>query len=285
MKLPIQLSALAVAAGAGFAGVAVSPELEARQAKNLDVHESYASASLVGQFRTSVSAWLWLRTDLYLHNGVEMRPLTEAEKQDGKSIESAAQDDGLHEDENIVTVVPSAKHDFRGVFGDIERLTTSYKPMSQHQHNQPDSALPLFRLMTWLDPKFIRGWTVGASVIGQKDSSKAIAYLSEGLEANPTSSALYAEMGQEYAGRQRQYKTALPYLDKAIAAGEKRFPEGITDPDSDEAEGFLSAMRYAALCYRKLDDLAKMRAVANYGLKYFPDDPVLLRSAAGTEGR
>src|SRR5262245_38227364 len=37
----------------------------------LDAHETNAAASVIGQFRTTTTGWLWLRTDLYLHNGVE----------------------------------------------------------------------------------------------------------------------------------------------------------------------------------------------------------------------
>src|SRR5579862_5427951 len=76
--------------------------------ETLDVGENSSTASLVGQFRTTASSWLWLRADLYLHNGVEMRPESESERRRGIAVEKA-KDDGnakLHED-NEITAVPS----------------------------------------------------------------------------------------------------------------------------------------------------------------------------------
>lgn len=284
-------AAAAMAVGSGFLGMATSHHLEVEpDGASLDVHESSGSASLFGQFRTNTSSWLWLRTDLYLHNGVEMRPLTDAEKRAGKDAESAAGGDGLHERSDLVTVVPGREHDFRGFLGDIERATTAYKPMKNHTHNDPVQALPLFRLMTWIDPAFLRGWLVGASVLARVDPAEAERYLRDGLRENPRSIALHAELGALEAGKSKDYVAALAYFDQAIALGEKRFAKGVGDPDSDEAQGMLSALKWAALCYRELaesgrnrdfDARARMRAVAAYGLALFPDDPVLLRSAEG----
>lgn len=284
-------AAAALATGSGFLGMAASHHLEVEpDSASLDVHESSGAASLFGQFRTNTSSWLWLRTDLYLHNGVEMRPLTDAERRGGKEAESAHGDDGLHEREDLVTVVPGREHDFRGIFGDIERATTAYKPMKDHQHNDPSQALPLFRLMTWVDPKFLRGWLVGASVLARIDAEEAERYLKAGLEENPRSIALLAELGALRAGKGKDYQAALGFLDRAIVEGETRFASGVPDSESDEAQGMLSALRWAALCYRELaesgravdyDPMARMHAVAQYGLALFPDDPVLLRSAEG----
>lgn len=284
-------AAAALATGSGFLGMAASHHLEVESdSASVDVHESSGAASLFGQFRTNTSSWLWLRTDLYLHNGVEMRPLTDAERRGGKEAESAHGDDGLHERDDLVTVIPGREHDFRGIFGDIERATTAYKPMKNHTHNDPVQALPLFRLMTWIDPKFLRGWLVGASVLARVDHAEAERYLRDGLRENPTSIALHAELGALEAGKSKDYIAALTYFDRALALGEKRFAQGVPDPESDEAQGMLSALQWASLCYRELaesgrqldfDPKARMRAVASYGLALFPDDPVLLRSAEG----
>src|SRR5437763_9486006 len=84
----------------------------------LDANDTSASASLLGQFRTNTSSWLWLRTDLYLHNGVELRPLTNSEKRAGMQGVGTAEKDlskALNED-SVVTSIPSPDRDFRGFF-------------------------------------------------------------------------------------------------------------------------------------------------------------------------
>lgn len=265
--------ALGVAATSGLALSSIKLPVEATQPVGLDAQDSNAAASLVGQFRTNASAWLWMRTDLYLHNGVEMRPLTAAEKRAGKSADHAAEGEDLHEGE-ITTVVPSEEHDFRGIFGDIERITTAYQPMGGHNHNEPRNAMPLFRLMTWLDPQFLRGWTVGASVLGRDDTDAAISYLKEGIEKNPKSLALHGEIGRLFAAKKKDLKKALEYLDKAIAFGEQT-----TNADEEGRENFLEALRWTALCHRELGNHELRRAVGQYGLTQFPGDPVLARAA------
>src|SRR5688500_7510109 len=88
-----RLTAVGAMAGCGLFVATLGPILQPPEAPaGLDAHETNASASLLGQFRSSASAWLWLRTDLYLHNGVEMRPMTEWEKKSGVQNHGAAED-------------------------------------------------------------------------------------------------------------------------------------------------------------------------------------------------
>ncbi|HVL40363.1 MAG TPA: tetratricopeptide repeat protein [Fimbriimonadaceae bacterium] len=244
----------------------------------LEVHESHASASLLGQFRTSVSAWLWVRTDLYLHNGVEMRPMTDWERRQGRETHEAAHDghERLHDESHVTTVVPAAEYDFRGLFGHIEREITAYKDMRGHDHNDPKSALPLFRLMTWLDPHFIQGWTVGASVIArdrdERSTAAAIAFLQSGLEQNPGNIAILTDLAQVHITRRKDYRRAIPILEKAVELHRRRnrLPKG-------EEEPLLRAYRWLGLCHRNLGNTADMRRVAEEGLSQFPDDAVLDR--------
>lgn len=272
---------LMLAGGFGTVGMNVQPHLSTTtNTEGLNAHETHASASLLGQFRTNVSSWLWLRTDLYLHNGVEMRPLTEAEKRAGKAGvgNGEAGQDALHDDSNIVTTVPSKDHDFRGVLGDLDRAVNAYKDMKGHTHNDPNRALPLFRLMTWIDPSFIPGWTVGATVLARNKGTgvdRGIAMLQEGLSHNPTSATLLGELGRFYAAKKHDFPAALKYLRRAI--------EGAKDPATmteTERDGLREAFRWACLASRESNDLHGMRRYAAYGLQYFPDDPLLQRSVA-----
>ena len=75
------------------------------------VQTSQGDSSIAGQFQTSASGWLWNYTEVYLHNGVKFRKLSEREKQ--------AVANG---DKNVqTTIIPTAQHDFRGVIGDVDR--------------------------------------------------------------------------------------------------------------------------------------------------------------------
>lgn len=108
--------ACALAIGAGWNAVGLRDQVDPpHPVAGLDANDSSASASLLGQFRTTTSSWLWLRTDLYLHNGVELRPLTNAERSRGaKGVGSSEKDLGqaLNED-SVVTSIPSPDRDFR----------------------------------------------------------------------------------------------------------------------------------------------------------------------------
>jgi hypothetical protein len=266
--------------GSGLAAEELKPEVELPPSiENLDVHEKNASSSVLGQFRTSATSWLWLRTDLYLHNGVEMRALTDDEVAAGRqgvgSVDAelaAALNEG-----RIVTVVPPKERDFRGVFGDIERATQSYKPMEGHTHNSPKDSLPLFRLMTLVDPQFIPAWTTAATIVSDERTEtsfyKALGLLEEGLKENPDSILLLNELGRFYAGKRKDYKKALPYLERVVNRS-----VDVRTIDPDEGEAMLNAYRWASLCYRETGQPEKQRWVAAKGLQIFHDDAILERA-------
>lgn len=271
----LSLACFGTLCGAGYLVQNLDKEIHPPQPPpGLDAHESNAASSLLGQFRTSMSSWLWLRTDLYLHNGVVMRPMTDAEKKRGESS-SSAKDDGhghLYNEGSVTTVIPSAENDFRGVLGDIERATGTYKDMHEHVHNDPKVAMPLFRLMTWVDPQFIPGWTTGANVLARDEteeaSRQAFAFLKEGLKENPESVAILSDMGEMSAARFHDLKTATKFLDKACELGVNHFD---TLPDV-EKEGLNQSLRWLSLCYRDLSMLEQRQKVLDIGLKLYPDD-------------
>lgn len=268
--------------GAG-SWVGTIPELNVRpsdQKSSLDAHESHASSSLLGQFRTSISSWLWLRTDLYLHNGVQMRPMTEAEKLAGVRMQKAGQSENhLQEESAILTVVPAAERDFRGVLGDIEREVTAYKDMHEHGHNDARVALPLFRLMTWSDPQFVPGWVIGASVIAHEKSKQAypmaFAYLTDGLENNPKSIAILTEIARLKLQEKKDFRGAIPYLESA-----RMHWNASKRGNDDDLEAMLEGYRWLCLSYRETGEIERMRERALEGLQIYPDDMPLTRMSA-----
>lgn len=279
-------SALVVMGLAGFAvqGIEKQVAVERHGQETVD-SESEASVTLLGQFRTSISAWLWLKTDLYLHNGVELRKLTESERKamrPGVGVKAGEQ--LLGEENDLVTTVPPPEFDFRGLMGDLERATASYGDMGAHGHNEPEAALPLFRLMTWLDPKFIPGWTVGASVISRDGSElgtrKAFAFLDEGLAANPKSIAIKVEKAELLISRQKALSEAVMLLESAVSFG----PNEAQRIREEDPEMLRDAFRWLTLTYRDLGRIGEMRDSANRGLRIFADDAILSRWSRATSG-
>lgn len=241
----------------------------------LDADSSNASQSLVGQMRTSLSAWLYMRADLYLHNGVELRTLSQQEIQDGR-VAVGSSDHLEASDASSVTVIPSAENDYRGVFGDIERACSTYKPMEGHGHQRPTQALPLFRLMTMADPQFIAGWTMGSSILAgdhaKSSTAKALAYLKDGLRQNLRCIELWSAIGILYAANEKDYIAARDYLNIARGLGQRT--SHLSQPESD---ALRETYRWLALIANEIDTPFDRIRIAREGLEIFPDDPLLSR--------
>jgi tetratricopeptide (TPR) repeat protein len=242
--------------------------------------EQIAAASLFGQFRTSMADFLWLKTDKYLHNGVDLRGTTELEKEAGHAdkVESAKGEVIQHAEET--TVVPSKRRDWRGYIGDIERQVRPYEDMSNHTHKDPKEALPLFRLMTWSNPRFIPGYIVGASLIAMEKAKvpEAIAFLREGVKNNPESIEIHNALGQMLTSKVRRFEEAQPHLRKAIDLALARDARTLTE---DEMDAWQNAYRWLVLNRREAGDPAAARQAARDGLKFFPDDVVCRRYLEG----
>ena len=205
-----------------------------------------------------------------------MRVMTDAEKLGGRTAETEANDGHEKLDHDIeVTVVPPKSLDFRGLFGDIERATSAYKDMHGHTHNDPVAVLPLFRLMTWLDPNFVPGWTNGATIIARDHSEpgtkKALDFLHQGLVLNPGNVEILNQIAYTYLTRNRDIEHAVPYLERARATGLGNRRE----LDEDARNELVEVYRWLGLCYRDLGDQKKKEEVVREGLRFFSDDPVL----------
>ncbi len=243
----------------------------------LEAQDTHAAASLLGQFRTSLSSVLFLRADLYLHGGVEMRPLSKPETSAGRTGVGGAKTDTeeIHDDSKIVTVIPAAQDDFRGIFGDMEREVASYRDMKGHHHLSPIQTLPLFRIMTLLDPQFIQGWTTGGRIIlwNRKDENitKSIEFLSQGLAQNPESIDILSEVSycylQPFNGH-RRYPDAIPFLVKAKGIG----TENWSILSEQEKDALQRCYRSLSICYRETGKYSEMSSNALKGLELFGND-------------
>ena len=254
----------------------------------LEAQDTHAAASLLGQFRTSISSFLYLRADLYVHGGVEMRPMTKEEEKRGRvaATESHKEAEKLDGNEQIVTVIPSEREDFRGVFGDVERQVASYKDMTEHHHQSPTQTLPLFRLMTWIDPQFIDAWTSASQIIlwenKPNNTELATQFLQRGLDQNPQSIDIMSQIAYCYLRQKpvadeptKHYEKALPYLEQAKKVG----LENLKLLSQKEAESLEENFRRLSVCYRELRRFPEMKANAEQGLQIFGQDASLRKAA------
>lgn len=249
-------------------GAGMTPQMQTRM-------EESAAASLFGQFRSSAADFLWLKVDKYLHNGIELRGLTEQEKskQAADEVRTAAADvaGGFKQHAKETTIIPSAKNDWRGIIGDVERAVQPYDDMSNHTHRDPKEALPLFRLMTASNPQFIPGYVTGAAMIARDNTkyTEALAFLKEGEANNPNSIEIKTEIGMFYVAKVREYAKAVQPLTESLTIASRRDPGTLTE---EEKEAWQNAFRWLVLTYRYQSDRENAHRVAVAGLKVFQDD-------------
>jgi tetratricopeptide (TPR) repeat protein len=121
-----------------------------------------------------------------------------------------------------------------GLIGEARTILASYiyirADMYHHERGdkinwQKDPAtLPLYRLITALDPKFVNAYDFGAwhLAINFKKRAQAIQFLLEGLHYNPDSYNLYFTMGdiyyfsEDYASASRFYIKALSHTSEHV---------------------------------------------------------------------
>lgn len=254
---------ISLMAAIGWSSTDVSPITNPRIRR---VQTPDGDSSLSGQFQTSASGYLWSYTEVYLHNGIKLRRMTEREK-----ISQGLNDGNNHG----TTIIPSANRDFRGVFGDVERAVSAWTANQNHRQNDPRQCLPLFRLMTWLDPYFVEGWTTGAMVIGmgyrEENTQKALEFLREGLKHNPECVDIPMMFAMLELTRRKEYKRSERFLLQAIKNGRARY-EVLSE---NEKSALQNSYRWLALVYRNTGQTEKLMATAKEGLQLFPDDLVL----------
>lgn len=214
-------------------------------------------ARILGEFRTGLSDILFIKTERYLHSGVAYVPhLTEellTVEGTGEEVEHHEEemthshgdhshahgehshayedhshahgedheDDHFHHDGEVEMLVPTAKQDYRGWIGHMQRQVQPWQdPSEAHIHTDGRELLPWFRLMTLSDPGYVRGYVLGAFWVERVDPEAALEFIEEGLEANPTAFQLHLSKGYILMRMARN-------LDPGVA---------FTDPSADRLE-------------------------------------------------
>lgn len=182
-------------------------------------------ALALGEFRTSVSDMLFIKTERYLHGGVAYVPhLTEKLN----TVQSGGTDEETfgHEN-NQQTVIPRPDDDYRGWIGSMHREIKPWiDPGLPHKHADGEELIPWFRMMTLSDPHYVRGYTTGAYWLKGKDPAASLEFLNEGIQHNPDAFQIYL-------------CRAFLYLDEARA-----FPGGnMQAPTEEQFEVIRKAWR------------------------------------------
>ena len=237
--------------------------------------EEKAQASLFGQFRGSMSDFLYLQVDRYVHGGVELRGMTDREKTARQERVTSADgvEAGVRQHSGTeTTVVPDRAHDWRGVLGDIDRHIKPYAPMAGHRHKDPREALQIYRLMAASNPRSVRAYTEGAwaMVTAQGEGPHAaLKFLVQGARNNPESVEIAASLGWLLTRVLERYEDGRLVLEHSIQVMDARDPATLT---SEEKEALQSVFRYLVNNRKDAGDRVGGRRWAVEGLRRYPDD-------------
>ncbi|MCH8529023.1 MAG: hypothetical protein LAT79_18025 [Kiritimatiellae bacterium] len=181
---------------------------------------SSAIATMLGEFRTSMSDIMFIKTERYLHAGVGYVPhMAESvmtaeqlsEEVDEHQSELGIPDDDHHhhphdpdlegfeldhDHAGTPTLIPAAERDFRGFIGRLHREVKPWRdPEKAHIHTDGRELLPWFRMMTLTDPNYVRGFVAGGFWLQTEGEDLAIDFINEGLRLNPDAFQLYVSRG------------------------------------------------------------------------------------------
>jgi hypothetical protein len=249
---------------------------EAQSARNTS-----AVARLFGEFRTSMSDIMFIKTERYMHSGVAYAEPLEKEEE-GKVVQ---------------TLIRPPEGDWRGFIGDLERQVKPWlDPKNHAEHTRGTELLPWFRLMTLVNPHRIRGYTIGAlylRISGQPNSlGEAKEFVLEGIRNNPKSHELHftivrilqqelAELdraGADPGRRDQILSEALEYARSGVQFGAEIRPaqgwQGKGRPAEME-DSFIGCTHYEVLTLRRLGRNVEALDRARYFLQTFGHDPVL----------
>ncbi|MCX7918945.1 MAG: soluble NSF attachment family protein [bacterium] len=135
---------------------------------------------LLGEFRATIADILWIKVDDYFHSAV--------------SPEEHARIHPEHKD---------------------------WKPSEQQRHHSAEAEaefMPLIRFVTWLDPKFMMAYQVGAWWLTYKldKPEEAITFLKEAIQHNPTRFEPYYEIGWIYERKKQNDAEAINWFKQAV---------------------------------------------------------------------
>lgn len=109
-----------------------------------------------------------------------------------------------------------------------------------------EELIPLIKIITIFDPRFINAWETGAWYLIRRMNmpEEGIKLLEQGISQNPENVQLLQSMGYFKAIIFKEYEEALPYLNKAMKLAASK-------PERDDFE-IAQILRVRGTCYRML---------------------------------
>ncbi len=303
------LVALLLLVVAGWLGAHVDPNAyaggRARDEQERLRRNSSALAAMLGEFRTSLSDIMFIKTERYLHGGVAYLPhmgdLAMSAEELIDEVDEHQSEIGLefldHDEEgDVPTIIPTPERDFRGWVGNLHREVQPWRdPTKAHIHTDGRDLIPWFRLMTRADSHYIRGYTAGGFWLNMADPEAALAFIEEGIQHNPQEFQLYVSRGFLLIREARRtgVTTSDVELEPEVAAILERARDDfrkaaqlalVKRPDDVDEEGFgsggwgsyhendaLAASRMDILLTRRLGDPDLANQLAHRYANTFPE--------------
>jgi hypothetical protein len=231
-----------------------------------------AFARILGEFRTSTADIMFMKTELYLHGGMAWIPHLDSSKM---MSAGAVEDDARVQ---VNSLIPPKEYDFRGFIGDLERAVKSFD--LGHTHERKDELLPWYRLMTTMDPHYMRGYRLGALWLIESPEHKrwdeALNFINEGLALNDghpeeyrlhVTKALYYIKRNQFRDRLNFQEPTEELISEALKSAQRAYELGLAErpPEgkigefgrrvlwqTDLEEDFLFGARYVPLMLREL---------------------------------
>lgn len=215
-----------------------------RDAADKAMRNQSAIGVMLGEFRTSLSDLMFVKTERYLDGGVayfphakevlsvnettqEMDAMQEehgheghAHAEHGHKGHAHAEHGHMGEDyAGTPTVIPTAAADFRGWIGTLHRAVQPWRdPSLGHDHSDGTELLPWFRLMTLSDPHYVRGYAVGSWWLKRKNAEAAMQFVDEGIEHNPEAFEIHLMRGALLLSKARDQASDFTQPDPATLA-------------------------------------------------------------------
>lgn len=263
-----------------------------------------ALALMLGEFRTSISDMMFVKTERYLHGGIgfvgncEATELSSERMVEGVGAhqhEAGESNDEHHEHEAMQTLIPAAEHDFRGFVGWLHREVKPWQdPAKPHIHADGRELLPWFRLMTVNDPHYVRGYVAGGFWLQRQGIDPALVFINEGIQNNPLAFQLYVSRGflllkdarshrnaivETLADEERSVLTsALKDFLHAVELARNQRPEGLSEADLErggewglyQENDAMAACSMSVTLTRRLGDPSAAVALARRYLEWLP---------------
>lgn len=260
---------------------------------------SSAFATILGEIRASAADLMWVKTELYMHNGVafkghinkdELTRTGEApvhhHHDDMRDDRDAAADHGDHDEDDDCaragTLIPEPGKDYRGFIGTLQRQVQPWQDAkAAHTHTSGDELLPWYRVLTYSNPHHWRGYMIGTWWLSKKNTtrSQAESFIDEGVRNNPNVFQLQLMRGRILMAREAwadaiaAFKRAAELAEKARPADGKAKPPAWTESDEED---YASALRYIPLIqWRKLNNPAAAQKSLAAAIERLPGDKSL----------